>query len=149
MIAVEKPVMLVAIDEGKKSLYALEWTLDRFFLPCTPNHPFKIVLIHAKPSPPSIGNGGSDLKKAASQVSQTAIELCNSKSVKDVSVEVVEGDAKSVLCEAVEKHRASVLVVGSRGHGKIKRAVLGSVGDYCVHHAHCAVMIVKKPKIIC
>lgn len=26
------------------------------------------------------------------------------------------------------------------------RAVLGSVSDYCSHHAHCTVMIVKKPK---
>jgi nucleotide-binding universal stress UspA family protein len=26
------------------------------------------------------------------------------------------------------------------------RAVLGSVSDYCAHHAHCTVMIVKKPK---
>ena len=26
------------------------------------------------------------------------------------------------------------------------RAVLGSVSDYCAHHAHCTVMIVKRPK---
>jgi hypothetical protein len=26
------------------------------------------------------------------------------------------------------------------------RAVLGSVSDYCTHHAHCTVMIVKQPK---
>jgi hypothetical protein len=26
------------------------------------------------------------------------------------------------------------------------RAVLGSVSDYCTHHAHCTVMIVKKQK---
>ncbi|KAF3556416.1 hypothetical protein F2Q69_00010234 [Brassica cretica] len=40
-----------------------------------------------------------------------------------------------------------ILVVGSHGYGAIKRAVLGSVSDYCAHHAHCSVMIVKKPKI--
>lgn len=37
-------------------------------------------------------------------------------------VEVVEGDARYVLCEAVEKHQADILVVGSHGYGAIKRS---------------------------
>ncbi len=74
------------------------------------------------------------------------MEFCASKSVTDVVAEVVEGYARNVLCEAVERHHASILVVGSHGYGAIKRAVLGSVSDYCTHHAHCTVMIVKKPK---
>ena len=37
-------------------------------------------------------------------------------------VDVVEGDARNVLCGAVEKHHASVLVVGSHGYGAIKRS---------------------------
>ena len=41
--------------------------------------------------------------------------------VSDVIFEVVEGDARNVLCEAVERHHASVLVVGSHGYGAIKR----------------------------
>lgn len=39
----------------------------------------------------------------------------------DVVVEIMEGDARNVLCETVEKHHASVLVVGSHGYGAIKR----------------------------
>ena len=41
--------------------------------------------------------------------------------VSDATLEVVEGDARTVLCEHVEKHRASILVVGSHGYGAIKR----------------------------
>lgn len=41
--------------------------------------------------------------------------------IKDVVVEVIEGDARNVLCDAVERHHASVLVVGSHGYGAIKR----------------------------
>ena len=40
--------------------------------------------------------------------------------VNDVVVEVMQGDARNVLCEAVEKHQASLLVVGSHGYGVIK-----------------------------
>ncbi|URE39644.1 hypothetical protein MUK42_34470 [Musa troglodytarum] len=41
--------------------------------------------------------------------------------VADVEFEVVEGDATNVLCEAVEKHNAEILVVGIHGYGAIKR----------------------------
>jgi nucleotide-binding universal stress UspA family protein len=37
--------------------------------------------------------------------------------------EIHEGDARNVLCEAVEKHHADMLAVGSHGYGAIKRFV--------------------------
>ncbi|PKA48943.1 Universal stress protein A-like protein [Apostasia shenzhenica] len=88
----------------------------------------------------------SDLRNTAGRVIEKARELCIANSVTDAVYEVVEGDARTVLCETVEKLHADILVVGSHGYGAIKRAVLGSVSDYCAHHAHCSVMIVKKPK---
>lgn len=39
---------------------------------------------------------------------------------------------------------ADLLVVGSRGHGAFTEAMLGSVGQYCVHHAHCPVLIIRE-----
>ncbi|KQU56280.1 hypothetical protein ASG84_21255 [Rhodococcus sp. Leaf278] len=38
---------------------------------------------------------------------------------------------------------ASMLVVGSRGRGALRGAILGSVGQNLVHHADCSVMIVR------
>ncbi|CAH9112557.1 unnamed protein product [Cuscuta europaea] len=155
--AAEKSVMVVAVDDSEHSFYALGWTLDHFF--SGPAFPFKLVLLHAKPSPASaVGLAGpgaaevlpyvdSDLKRIAARVVERAKEICASKSVSDPVIEIVEGDARNVLCEAVERHHASILVVGSHGYGAIKRYVLGSVSDYCAHHAHCSVMIVKRPKI--
>lgn len=46
----EKPVMVVGIDESEQSTYALEWALDRFFVPFAPNFPFKLFIVHAKPN---------------------------------------------------------------------------------------------------
>ena len=51
----------------------------------------------------------------------TSFNVSECMQVQDVIVEVVEGDARNVLCEAVEKHHASILVVGSHGYGAIKR----------------------------
>ncbi|OIV95372.1 hypothetical protein TanjilG_14526 [Lupinus angustifolius] len=155
----EKQVMVVGIDDSDFSLYALEWTLDHLVGPTTDDSIFKLVLVYAKPSVLSAagllaGPGvadvlpivDSDLKRTTTKIVEYAKELCIKKSVKDPIVEVVDGDPRNVLCDAVEKHHASILVVGSHGYGPIKRAVLGSVSDYCAHNAHCSVMIVKKPK---
>ncbi|KAJ1695200.1 hypothetical protein LUZ63_011898 [Rhynchospora breviuscula] len=153
---VEKTAMVVGIDESDHSFYALQWTLRHFF--SIPVPLFKLVVVSAKPTPSSVvglaGPGAadvipfveSDLRRSSLRVIEKAKELCNLHSVSDVVYEIHEGDARNVLCEAVEKHHADMLVVGSHGYGAIKRAVLGSVSDYCAHHAHCTVMIVKKPK---
>ncbi|KGN44936.1 uncharacterized protein LOC116405145 isoform X2 [Cucumis sativus] len=154
-----KPVMVIGVDDSECAIAALEWTLDRFFSQTIGLHPFKLVVVHVKPSPDVfVGFSGSgsiagsietyqafdgDLKRKAERTIKNAREICASKSVCDVEFEVEEGDARYVLCEAAIKHRASVLVVGSRDHGAIKRALLGSVSDHCAHQAPCTVMIVK------
>ena len=53
----------------------------------------------------------------------------------------IEGLPASVLIEA--SREAELLVLGSRGHGGFHGLLLGSVGQQCVHHAVCPVVIVR------
>uniref|UniRef100_A0A803Q517 UspA domain-containing protein n=1 Tax=Cannabis sativa TaxID=3483 RepID=A0A803Q517_CANSA len=157
MVSKEKPVMVMGLYDSKLSFYALEWTLDRYFVGFGPNHPFKLVVVHARPTPASVvGVGGpgagnfitimeSEFKRKASRSIDQIKQMCLNKSIEDVEIEVVEGNPKKVMCEAVERHHASILVVGSPNYGVVKRTVLGSVSDYCANHARCSVMIVKRP----
>jgi nucleotide-binding universal stress UspA family protein len=39
--------------------------------------------------------------------------------------------------------QADLLVVGSHGHGALAGALLGSVSEYCLHHASCPVAIIR------
>ena len=43
-----------------------------------------------------------------------------------------------------EELGAGLIVLGSRGHGRRRRALMGSVSDAVVCHAHCPVTIVRE-----
>jgi nucleotide-binding universal stress UspA family protein len=60
-----------------------------------------------------------------------------------VRARVTQGHAAQVLLDA--SAGASLLVVGSRGHGGFAEALLGSVSQHCVQHALCPVVVVRGP----
>jgi len=43
-----------------------------------------------------------------------------------------------------EELGAGLIVLGSRGRGGIRRALMGSVSDSVVRHAHCPVLVVRE-----
>ena len=58
----------------------------------------------------------------------------------DAQVLAVQGAAAQVLVDAAGG--AELLVVGSRGRGAVRSALLGSVALHCVTHAPCPVLVV-------
>lgn len=60
-----------------------------------------------------------------------------------VSSFIGSGDPKQVIIEEAEKWQADTIFVGSRGFGRIKRLLLGSVSSAVVARARCSVEIVR------
>jgi len=60
--------------------------------------------------------------------------------------EIRDGVARMELCEFAEAEKADLIVIGSRGHGAVKRLLLGSVSTYVVTHAPCSVLVVRPTK---
>ncbi|KAI9011658.1 hypothetical protein DFJ74DRAFT_684184 [Hyaloraphidium curvatum] len=54
-----------------------------------------------------------------------------------------DGNAGEALCAKAKETGASLIVVGTRGLNALKRAVLGSVSQYCAVNAPCSVLIVR------
>jgi len=83
-----------------------------------------------------------DFKKNAEKVVAEAISAASGPdSHVPVRALVVEGNAARVLIDASDG--ADLIVVGSRGHGGFTEALLGSVGQHCVHHARCPVVLIR------
>ena len=59
----------------------------------------------------------------------------------DIRTVIVEDNPAQALLDAAKD--ADLLVVGSRGHGGFTEALLGSVGQHCVHHADCPVVVIR------
>ncbi|XP_038890239.1 universal stress protein A-like protein isoform X1 [Benincasa hispida] len=164
--------ILVAVDEGEESLYALSWCLKNVI---SQNSKDTLILLYARPPRPiyTALDGTDDgfqtlhpteersgylfsadimatLDRYSYDVAEAVVEkakrLC--KDLNNVKVEsrVESGDARDVICQMVEKLGADVLVMGSHGYGPIKRAFIGSVSNHCAKSVKCPVLIVKKPK---
>jgi nucleotide-binding universal stress UspA family protein len=54
------------------------------------------------------------------------------------------GTPAAEIVELAEELEVGLVVVGNRGLGGIRRALMGSVSDSVVRHAHCLVLVVRK-----
>jgi nucleotide-binding universal stress UspA family protein len=63
--------------------------------------------------------------------------------VAETHVRVVSEHRAEAIVEVAEDLGAGLIVMGSRGLGGMRRALMGSVSDAVVRHAHCPVLIVR------
>jgi nucleotide-binding universal stress UspA family protein len=76
----------------------------------------------------------------ATRVARGAAERARDQGIEAESI-APEGQASDGLIDASK--RASLLVVGSRGHGGFAGLLLGSVSQQCAHHSLCPLVIVR------
>ncbi|KAI3738462.1 hypothetical protein L2E82_28494 [Cichorium intybus] len=111
--------------------------------------PFERYTFPAEPSMYASAAMVESVRKAqrenAGELLSRAFQICKESKIKAETL-ILEGNPKEMICEAVEQMHFDLLVVGSRGLGAIKRAFLGSISDFCAHHAKCPILIVKPPR---
>ncbi len=71
--------------------------------------------------------------------------LCDQAIAEGVAAEFDfrSGEPSHQVCELAATWGADLVVVGRRGRAGLSEMVLGSVSNYVVHHAPCAVMVVQ------
>ena len=53
------------------------------------------------------------------------------------------GKIGETILSSAKEENASLIVVGTRGMGKVRRTFLGSVSDYLIHHAGVPVLVCR------
>lgn len=59
-------------------------------------------------------------------------------------IAIQEGQPASAILRAIEGYEPDLIVMGTRGHGRLRRALLGSVANRVLHELACDVLIVPE-----
>lgn len=87
--------------------------------------------------------GHKESKQAAQTLLDEKVQKAEKAGAKVAESYVEEGDPDREIVRLAEELEAGLIVLGSRGVGGVRRALMGSVSDSVVRHAHCPVMVVR------
>jgi nucleotide-binding universal stress UspA family protein len=90
---------------------------------------------------------GGDIRERAEDAARKTLEG-QAEKAREMGVEVsgvhaVAGRPDAEMVRVAEEVGAGLVVLGSRGLGPVRRAVMGSVSLSVVHHSHCSVLVVR------
>jgi len=120
-------------------------------------HVYGVAPIYPLYSPETTDPGGAELEdpvleeeleglseRRAQEVLDAAVEKVQSAGATVAQAHLREGGVPHEIVALAEDLGVGLVVVGSRGRGGIRRALMGSVSDAVVRHAHCPVLVVRR-----
>ncbi len=138
--------ILVAYDGSAEAGHALRWSAAESNRTGTP---LRVVAVNeilpqmwGGPSGMVVVTDGLVLDTAA--LLEEAEKILSDLGVSDVTTERRSGHVVHEMLLAAE--HASALVVGSRGHGRVSGALIGSVSQHLARHATCPVVVVREAR---
>eukprot|EP00056_Hartaetosiga_gracilis_P019190 m.13331 g.13331 ORF g.13331 m.13331 type:complete len:191 (+) comp7502_c0_seq2:64-636(+) len=149
----ERRVIVVGSDMSDDSHQATKWAMHNLY-----HDGDEIHLVHCfQPLQPAVGPHYSYMPSEEEQANwrkqQAHILEEDMKVVQQLNDTVhfkavlVSGDARDELIPYAERNNASSIVIGNRGRGAIKRALLGSVSTHIIHHSTIPVVVVRPDKL--
>jgi nucleotide-binding universal stress UspA family protein len=137
--------IVVGVDGSASSQAALRWALRQAELT---GATVEAVLAWHYPvmavpfAPVAVLDDPYDFRTfAATTLTDAIAAATDPASAVKVSSTVRQGIPAEVLLDAAQG--ADLLVLGSRGQAGFTEALLGSVGQHCVHHGTCPVVIIR------
>ena len=142
-------VVLACLDGSERSRRAVAEGVSVLAADTT----FVVVTVIGTPDPSLVTGTGlaggtmsaDEFDRREAERSETAERLVEegaaSLGLPEARTAVLLGDPGRAICDFAESEGSTAIVMGSRGRGGFKRAVLGSVSDHVVRHAPCPVVV--------
>ncbi|XP_071179303.1 universal stress protein in QAH/OAS sulfhydrylase 3'region-like isoform X1 [Mytilus edulis] len=149
-LAVERRIVVIAVDDSDHSEFAFNFYLteikkngDILILVYVPEY-------HKVVQAPVLLTDPGTVSQLIKEEEQHTCKLVKRYSDRMQAVGLtgkmkqMSGKPGEAIIEAAIEENADMIVVGTRGLGKVKRTFLGSVSDYCVHHSPVPVLVCKR-----
>ncbi|KAK7486527.1 hypothetical protein BaRGS_00022193 [Batillaria attramentaria] len=146
-------VVLICVDPSKHSDYALDYYLK---------HVHKegnvVEVVHVPefwdcygpmegPTPGRLQELRQETAQATAALRDKVTNILTAAGVQ-AKFEALQGkEPWETILDFARKVNATLIVIGSRGMGKVRRTFLGSVSDSVLHHADCPVLICRHPQV--
>lgn len=143
--------IVVGVDGSPNSLIAVDWAAHEAALRKVPLNvvnvlnPWSAPTIRGvpMPMPPSYTRLEQEERSKFLSDAVKAVEVCTRQvGPIDTSSELMIGPPVMTLVEL--SRDAELVVVGRHGLGAIARALLGSVSNALIHHAHCPIAVIPE-----
>jgi nucleotide-binding universal stress UspA family protein len=93
------------------------------------------------PLPPGISQ--EDLDRGARNLLEAEVERMKGAGADVAQAYMRSGKADEEIVVLAEELDADLIVMGCRGRGGVKRALMGSVSESVIRHAHCPVLVAR------
>lgn len=132
--------IVVGVDDSEHSKAALSWAAEEAELR---RLPLEVIMTWQEPIDPDLvwPSSGQLESETRSALDKIIGSVLGDQPAVEVHATAVSGQAGHVLRDRSE--RATLLVVGNRGHGEVTGLLLGSVSEFLATHARCPVLIVR------
>ncbi|MCV7383553.1 universal stress protein [Mycolicibacter longobardus] len=137
--------ILVGVDGSPSSAAAVDWAARDAALhnlPLTLVHVLAPPVVMTFPETPMPPGFTEWQREQGERHLRHAVEVAEAAGAPRVAAETVLGSTVPTLVDL--SRDAACLVVGSRGHGRLRRRFLGSASSSLVRHAHCPVAVIHE-----
>ncbi|XP_021773866.1 universal stress protein A-like protein [Chenopodium quinoa] len=134
---------------------AFEWTLQKIVRDNIPG--FKLLFLHVQvpdedgfddmdsiyASPEDFKSMKAKEKNKGLHLLEYFVQRCHEIGIA-CEAWIRKGDPQETVCQEVKRVKPDILVVGCRGLGPFQRVFVGTVSEFCVKHAECPVITIKR-----
>lgn len=138
--------VVIAIDGSQQAEQAFSWYVKNVH-----KEGNVVFLVHGQELPPMPTRDSWDQqmqsgKKKREEIQQKYMEKFKESGITGKFIADFEKPGE-FICDIAKKENATFVVMGTRGLGKLRRTIMGSVSDYVVHHATCPVLVCRNPDV--